>query len=139
MDGSNVFYLQKKLGWMLDWKKVEILFVKKYLGTKLNFYEAYKDDFATKSRFFGFLEERGFEVHTKKLKYIVDPETGKRISKGNFDVEITKDIIFALLAKKPKIQRVVLFSGDSDFAPLVYDLRKRFKANFVVAASRRNF
>lgn len=138
VDGSNVFYLQKKLSWLFDWGKVILLLKTQDNVVKINYYEAYSDDLSTKKSFFDYLKKLGVSVSTKNLKYLIEPETGMRSAKGNFDVEITKDVIFALFDKKLKIEKVILLTGDSDFASLVYDLRKIFKIEVDVYAGRKN-
>ena len=137
IDGSNMFYLQKKLGWMFDWKKVLLFLKQENTLVKTNYYEAY-EDLQLKTPFFDYLKKSKINVVTKKLKFIVEPETGMRSTKGNFDVEITKDIIFSVLEKRPKAERVILFSGDSDFASLVNDIKKKFRLDFIVYAGRGN-
>lgn len=138
IDGSNMFYLQKKLGWMFDWEKLLNILSREDTPVNMNYYEAYQDNIKTKKNFFDCLEKLGVTIITKKLKYLVEPETGTRSAKGNFDVEITKDMIFSLFENKPRIKKVILLSGDSDFAPLIYDLRKMFEAEFDIYAGRKN-
>ncbi|MGB9681179.1 MAG: NYN domain-containing protein, partial [Minisyncoccia bacterium] len=67
------------------------------------------------------------------MKLIVD-ESGRKLEKANFDVEMTGDI----LEYKKEFDILILFSGDSDFAYLVEILHRRNKEVFVYS-SRRTF
>lgn len=62
------------------------------------------------SKFLRYLNEVGFDVRDKQL---VEHEDGTK--KGNWDVEITADI----LRIAPKVDTIVLVSGDGDFTYLV--------------------
>ena len=58
--------------------------------------------------------------------YIVRTKTGTIAGnsyKCNFDIEITLDIVRTALTMKPDI--IVIVSGDSDFLPVVLDLREK--------------
>jgi uncharacterized LabA/DUF88 family protein len=76
----------------------------------------------------------GFKVRTKDIKTIgTYDETGRRqsqIHKCNFDVEITMDMIKQL----PKCDTVFLWSGDSDFGPLLAYLQSKGKRVVTVCA-----
>lgn len=76
----------------------------------------------------------GFTVRTKDIKTIETyNDAGERqgqIHKCNFDVEITMDMIKQL----PKYDTVFLWSGDSDFGPLLAYLRSKGKKIVTVCA-----
>ncbi len=76
----------------------------------------------------------GFTIRTKEIKTIdTYDESGKRqgqIHKCNFDVEITMDMIKQL----PKYDTVFLWSGDSDFGPLLAYLKSKGKKVVTVCA-----
>jgi len=76
----------------------------------------------------------GFNVRTKDIKTIdTYNEAGRRqgqIHKCNFDVEITMDMTKQL----PKYDTVFLWSGDSDFGPLLAYLRSKGKKIVTVCA-----
>ena len=76
----------------------------------------------------------GFTVRTKNIK-IIDTydEAGRRqgqVHKCNFDVEITMDAIREL----PKYDTAFLWSGDSDFGPLLAYLRSKGKKIVTICA-----
>lgn len=140
IDGSNVFYTQKKLGWSLDWAKVKV-----YLETgreilEYRYYTGLKQGDEKMPKFLGYLDAIGITPFTKPLKKIrVSPdEYGYLISKtgfiykANFDVEIAADI----LLDKSLPEEIILFSGDSDFEYLLQKIRNRGQ-KAIVAASRK--
>jgi len=140
IDGANMFYTQKKLGWNIDWGKVknylenlkEVIEWKYYVGVKANDEKMQK--------YLRYLNAIGFSTFTKPLKKIkiqkdeVLFEIYKRnfIYKANFDVEITADI----LLDKAKTDEVIIFSGDSDFQYLVRKLKDIGK-KVIIFSSRK--
>ncbi len=138
IDGSNVFYTQKKLGWSLDWVKI-----KDYLGKILEvleyrYYTGIKQNDEKMPKFLKYLDAIGFNPITKPLKKIrVSSEENAYlvsksgfIYKANFDVEITADV----LLNKAGLDEIVLFSGDSDFEYLVKKLKDRGQKTRIIAS-----
>jgi uncharacterized LabA/DUF88 family protein len=78
----------------------------------------------------------GFQVKTKEIKMIsLYNEDGKhmgKISKCNFDVEITMD----MLQKIEKYDSLMLFSGDSDFTKLLEYVKSKNKK--IITVCTRN-
>ncbi len=76
----------------------------------------------------------GFKVRTKDIKTIdIYDESGRRngqVHKCNFDVEITMDMVKQL----PKYDTIFLWSGDSDFEPLLAYLKSKGKKVVTVCA-----
>jgi uncharacterized LabA/DUF88 family protein len=76
----------------------------------------------------------GFKVRTKDIKTIdTYDDAGRRqgqIHKCNFDVEITMDMVKQL----PNYDTVFLWSGDSDFGPLLAYLKSKGKKTVTVCA-----
>lgn len=140
IDGANMFYTQKKLGWNIDWKKVkeylenckEVVEWRYYVGVKIN------DE--KMQGYLRYLDAIGFSVFTKLLKKIKIEKEGdslktynkNHIYKANFDVEITADI----LLDKTKTDEVVIFSGDSDFQYLCKKL-KNIGKKIIIYSSRK--
>lgn len=118
IDGANVFYTQKKLGWSFDWAKIKSEIAKTHEILGWRYYVAYKEGDLKMQKYLKYIDALGFEAFTKKLKKI-KIENSKFIFKANFDVEIATDI----LLNKTKINEIVLFSGDSDFEYLVKKLK----------------
>lgn len=118
IDGANMFYTQRKLGWMFDWKKVHQYLKKRYEIEEIRFYLATKKRDRKTRKFLLALKKLGFTPVAKTLKRI-QVEDDKWAYKANFDVEITADI----LLDKEEYDIFILFSGDSDFEYLVKILK----------------
>lgn len=131
IDGANMFYTQKKLGWMFDWKKVKKLLNSQYQILEIRFYIAVKKGDRGILNFVSVLEKLDFVVITKPLKMIqLELDGSKQVFKANFDVEITRDI----LLDKEGSSHIILFSGDSDFASLVETLKELGKKVIVYSS-----
>lgn len=137
IDGANMFYTQKKLGWFFDWQKVKSLLESKYEIKQITFYIGEKKDDQKMQSFLSFLKKLNFNVITKPVKLIKSEENPRGEEKANFDVEITRDILFDLLYYKNKGDGFIFLSGDSDFASLFWDLKNVFKKKIYVYSSRQ--
>jgi len=127
IDSGNLWNVYKAIGRLLDFSKLKIFFSTKFRGeiSKVFYYVAYPTEGtrpqAVIERFHKFLtylkKGLGFCVVKKPLKTIF--LANKKIEKGNFDVEITLDAL-----KYSKEYDIAIFlSGDSDFLPLITELR----------------
>lgn len=131
IDGSNVFHAQKKLGWIIDWKKVKNFIGEENETLEWRYYVSVKEGDLSMKGFLKYLEKTGIKVISKPLKkikvQIVDAASGKEeekwIYKGNFDVEIAADIIL----NSDNLDKVIIFSGDSDFNYLAKVLGSKHK------------
>jgi len=133
VDGANIFYTQKKLGWVLDWKRVKNLMEAEKEALDWRYYVGVKKDDDGMRKYLKYLNAIGFNTFTKPLKKIrISGGETKYIYKANFDVEITADI----LLDKLKIDEVIIFSGDSDFQYLVGKL-KNAGLKVIVYSSRK--
>jgi len=120
IDGANMFYSQKKLGWSFDWKKIKNLIETEKETLDWRYYVGVKKDDEGMRKYLKYLNAIGFNAFTKPLKKIrISDGEVKYIFKANFDVEITADI----LLDKSKIDEIIIFSGDSDFQYLVGKLK----------------
>lgn len=141
IDSGNLWNVYKVIGKLLDFSKISPFFAKKFDGDIFNifYYVAYapegtrpKEDIDKLHKFLTFLKKGlKFVVSKKPLKtihlrnkngdLIFDQKTGKpqTIEKGNFDVELAIDAI--RFARNYDI--AIFLSGDSDFLPLINDLR----------------
>ena len=123
IDGANMFYTQKRLGWSIDWKKVKNYIEEEKDVIEWRYYVGVKDGDEKMLKYLKHLDLIGFNTITKPLKKIKisNGETpGKGfIYKANFHVEITADI----LLEKFKLGEIMIFSGDSDFKYLVKKLK----------------
>ncbi|MBU1045841.1 NYN domain-containing protein [Patescibacteria group bacterium] len=127
IDGANVFYTQKKLGWSIDWKKMKGYIEPSREVVEWRYYVGVKEGDEKMQKYLRYLDAIGFNLFTKALKKIriYDNEilfkTYKTnfIYKSNVDVEITTDI----LLDKARIGEIIIFTGDSDFRYLVKKLK----------------
>jgi len=70
IDEANIYHSQKTLGWKVDYLKL-----KKYLSRigqikVLHFYTSYQQENSSQNKRFETLEQNGYEVIKKKLKFI---------------------------------------------------------------------
>ena len=124
VDGANMFYAQRKLGWHLDYRKLYELLTKDY--------EVYNAFYFTSvptpvdpslEGFLRALTAMGYTVRRKALKEIVDQETGETFRKANLDIELVIDMFNTV----DLYDVAVLCTGDGDFERAVELLRSRGK------------
>lgn len=129
VDGSNTYHAQKKLGWVINWKKLVELISKDHEVLECLYYVGLKDGDDSMQGFLRYLGYIGFKVVTKPLKKIkisvADIQSGREeekwIFKANFDVEITADVLLGI----DSVKKVIIFSGDSDFIYLANKIREQ--------------
>jgi uncharacterized LabA/DUF88 family protein len=115
LDAQNLFYSAKFVyNAHVNFKAVLTDAVLKRQLVRALAYVIKTDDMA-KDQFFKALEHIGFEVHAKDLQVFYGGA-----KKGDWDIGIAMDCI----AMAPKLDTIVLISGDGDFVPLV-ELLKR--------------
>lgn len=140
IDGSNTFHAQKKLGWKIDWAKMKNYVSETYEVVELIYYTGLKNNDEAMKSFLRYLSKVGVGVVTKPLKKILLGKDDQLfvyskdgyIYKANFDVEMTADI----LLETEGVNRIIIFSGDSDFAYLVKKLNSLGK-DVTVFSSRK--
>lgn len=130
IDGANMFYTQKKLGWFIDFKKLKKTLEKNWDIRQIRYYTGIKENDEKMKTFLHYLDKIKIQPVTKPLKRI--RTKNQVIYKSNFDVEMAMDI----LLERQSYDVCVLLSGDSDFDPLVKKL-KDFGKEVVVYSSRK--
>jgi len=131
VDGANMYYAQKRLGWFIDYRRVLSYFA--WQGDR-ELSEAYYftgTDSSPRSRenaFFEYLIHAGYTVRTKSIKLVTDDATGETVEKANLDIEIVIDMFNTV----SRYDTCVLMSGDGDFERVVEVLRARGKRVIVV-------
>lgn len=134
VDGANLFYAQRDLGWMIDYKKLLARFTD---GRELDQAYYYTGSFVPpEARSEGFLKTLrnfGFIIREKKIKEFNDPETGEKKRKANLDIEIVID----MFNTANNYDLAVLCSGDGDFERAIELLRTKGKKIYVVSGRRR--
>ncbi len=124
IDGANLFFTQRHLGWQIDFSRLMAFFISAYASVRANYYvpasEPISDENAAFTRV---LTAHGYRITSKPVKKIVNKETGVIVMKGNLDVELVVDALSAV----DQYDTFILFSGDSDFLPLLRALKERGK------------
>jgi len=143
IDYGNVQKWEESLGWKIGIKESTTLIKHFAYGKKFlrRFY--YGADYG-KSDKFGVISMwsamalnkarmNNFEVITKRVKYIPDSnyKTGY-VKKCNFDIEIAVDLI----KENTQYDKIILFSGDGDFAYLLEYLKEKYNKNSVIFGAR---
>ena len=132
VDGANYFYMQKKLGWHIDAKKLldfcaafgDVEDAYYYIGT-----DAPPE--AQQQAYLNALTNMGYALVTKPIKTIYDPETCDSKQKANLDIEIVLDMFNTI----DNYDMAVLVSGDGDFERALQLLKARGKKFKVLATA----
>lgn len=147
IDGANMLYAQKKMGWNIDWNKLVDYLKEQWDVLEIRYYTGVKEDDEKMKKFLKYLNHLGVVTVTKSLKVIkitLDHplyriHNYRELHKSNFDVEMTTDILVELLEGKDNpdhVKQLVLFSGDSDFNYLLGQLRK-FGIGTIIFSSKK--
>ena len=122
VDGHSMFYVQQKLGWFFDPRRL-LEYATSQSGVELGsafWYTGLKD--ATDQRpFRDALTSLGFTVRTKPLREVGHDSEQRQFARANLDVEIAID----LMAVAHRIDEVWVMSGSRDLERLLEVLRIR--------------
>ena len=122
VDGHSMFYVQQKLGWFFDPRRL-LEYATSQSGVELGsafWYTGLKD--ATDQRpFRDALTSLGFTVRTKPLREVGHDSDQRQFARANLDVEISID----LMAVAHRIDEVWVMSGSRDLERLLEVLRIR--------------
>jgi len=128
IDAANIFYSQRTLGWRISYTRLKSYFEKECELTDVFIYTANDSNRPNQEKFLNMLRRGGFIIRTKPVKQIrIAP--GVYEWKGNFDVELTMDMLDNL----DRYNTAVLLSGDSDFAPVLDRIKSKGKRVIVVS------
>ena len=132
IDGSNVHATSLATGMFIDYDKLLAYFRERYHIVRPYFYTHISSQ-SNVGKLVEYLTHNEYEVRSKPAKEIYDSSTGETKIKGNVDIEMAVDMIsFA-----PRLDRVILFSGDGDFVPVVEHI-KRLQVRVTVVSSRKS-
>lgn len=122
IDGANLYSAAKALNADLDFKKLVELFRRKAVLVRAYYYTAIieGEEYSPIRPLVDWLDYNGFTMVTKPVKRFTDAQ-GVTRTKGNMDIEIAVD----MLELAPRLDHVVLFSGDGDFRRLVQAVQAR--------------
>ena len=121
IDGSNFYAAAKLLNMDIDYAKLHQFFSHDTNLIRAYYYTALPEDheFSPLRPLIDWLDYNGFAVISKLTREFTDPETGKKRTKGNMDIELALD----MLKLAPHIDHAILFSGDGDFCRLLEDVQ----------------
>ena len=133
IDGANLYSAAKGLGFDIDYRKLLEEFRKRGVLVRAYYYTALVEDqeYSPIRPLVDWLHYNGFTMRTKPAKEYTDSQ-GRRKVKGNMDIELTVDA----MELAPRVDHVVLFSGDGDFRPLVESLQRQGVRVSVVSTIR---
>jgi uncharacterized LabA/DUF88 family protein len=122
IDGNNLYYTAKALGFDIDYKRLLKEFQSCGTLERAYFYTTMVEssEFGSLRPLIDWLDYNGFTVVTKPAKEFDDGE-GRRKFKRSMSVELVVDT----LEMAKHVDNIVLFSGDGDFRPLVEALQRR--------------
>ena len=124
IDGANLFYTQRHLGWQIDFSRLMAFFMSNYASVQANYYVPASEPVSEENAAFTrVLTAHGYRITSKPVKKIVNKETGVIVMKGNLDVELVVDALIGI----DQFDTFILFSGDSDFLPLLRALKQKGK------------
>jgi len=131
IDGENLFYTLKDLGWRIDFDKFRRYFeeVEKLLIYNAFYYTSRPFIHGNRRAFLDYLIFHNYTVREKETKEIKDKK-GKVIKlKCNLDVELSSEMVLTI----PHYYIAILVSGDSDYVTTVKALRNEGKKIWCVS------
>ena len=123
VDGNNMFYTQRGLGWSVDAKKL-LDFCKQFGNVVEATYYAGSSGEESQLKFYDLLAHNGYSLVTKPIKNV-----GGQNQKANLDVELAIDCI----ALADRYDVAVIVSGDGDFEYAIRRLKSWGKEVKVVS------
>ena len=133
IDGSNLYAAARALGFDIDYKLLRQEFMRRGKLLRAFYYTALLDneEYSPIRPLVDWLHYNGFAMVTKPAKEYTDSQ-GRRKVKGNMDIELSVDA----MELAPRVDHIVLFSGDGDFRPLVESLQRQGVRVSVVSTIR---
>ncbi len=133
IDGANLFGSAKALGFDVDYKKLLRWAQSRGRLVRAFYYTALMEDqdYSPLRPLVDWLDYNGYTVVTKPAKEFTDA-TGRRKIKGKMDVEMTVD----LMELCPRLDHVMLFTGDGDLRRVVESVQRQGVRVSVVSTMR---
>jgi uncharacterized LabA/DUF88 family protein len=122
IDGANLHYTAKALGFDIDYKRLLEEFGRRGEVLRAYYYTTINEssDYVSIRPLIDWLAYNGFTVRAKPTKEIDDGE-GRRRLKRALGIDVAVDA----LEMAAHVDRIVLFSGDGDFRPLLEAVGRR--------------
>jgi len=123
IDGANLHATSKALGFDIDYRRLLGEFHDRGMLLRAFYYTVVIEDqeYLSIRPLIDWLDYNGYTVVTKPAREYIDAATGRRRVKGSMDVELAVNA----MELAGHVDRIVLFSGDGDFRPLVEALQRR--------------
>jgi uncharacterized LabA/DUF88 family protein len=133
IDGANLYSASRNLGFDVDYRNLLEFFRSKTNVIRAYYYSAVleTEEYSPLKPLTDWLAYNGYTLVTKPAREFTDA-TGRRRVKGNMDIELAID----MLEMAPRLDHVVLFSGDSDFRRLVEAVQRQGVRVSVVSTVR---
>ncbi|MGB9683264.1 MAG: NYN domain-containing protein [bacterium] len=128
IDGNNLYFVQRKLKWNIDFEKLLNYFRGDGDFYNAFYYSGYDANDQNQENFLKALTLIGYTVRKKPLKTITSQDNEEK-QKSNMDVEMTLDLIITSF----HYDDAYLFSGDGDFESVIEYLRMMGKEIIVVS------
>jgi uncharacterized LabA/DUF88 family protein len=122
IDGANLYSAAKGLGFDIDYKKLLAEFRTRGVLVRAYYYTAIveNEDYSPIRPLVDWLDYNGYSLVTKTAREYTDSQ-GRKRWRGDMDIEIAVD----MLDLAPRLDHVVLFSGDGDFRRLVEAVQQK--------------
>ena len=122
IDGANLHLTAKALGFDIDYRKLLVHFQGRGTVLWAFFYAMIMEgqEYSSIRPLLDWLGYNGFTVIAKPVKELVDA-SGRRKTRGSMGIEIAVDA----MRSAPHLDQMVLFSGNSDFHPLIKAIQRR--------------
>lgn len=131
IDGQNLHYTAKGLGFTIDYKRFLAEFKTRGVLVRAYYYTIIAEEFQTTRPLLDWLDYNGFAVRTQSVKGFNDDE-GRRKFKRNIGIELAVDALE--IAKH--VDHLILCSGDGDFCSLVAAIQNLGPRVTVVSSMR---
>ncbi len=133
IDGSNFYAAARVLGFDIDYKLLRLEFMRRGKLLRAFYYTALleNNEYSPIRPLLDWLHYNGFSLVTKPTREYTDSQ-GRRKAKGNMDIELAVDA----MELAPRVDHIVLFSGDGDFRPLVKSVQRQGVRVSVVSTTR---
>ncbi len=136
IDGPNLYAAAKQAGYEIDYKKLLSHFEDETNFVRAYYYTAVSEDaeeFSPVKPLIDWLGYNGYAMVTKPMKEFTD-ETGRRRQKGKMDIELAVD----MLELAPRLDHIILFSGDGDFRRVIEAVQAK-GCRVTVVSALKNF
>jgi uncharacterized LabA/DUF88 family protein len=122
IDGANLYSAARGLGFDIDYKKLLAEFRTRGILVRAYYYTALVEDqdYSPIRPLVDWLDYNGYSLVTKTAREYTDSQ-GRKRWRGDMDIEIAVD----MLELAPRLDHVVLFSGDGDFRRLVEAVQQK--------------